>query len=91
MKSGSIISGTTRVAIRVTDSRKVMSASEPIMVKSSGAAMATVTLETMENVARRGTLPPSMPVITGAAVAVGQNTQMNVPSASSRLTGSRAR
>ena len=30
-------------------------------------------------VARREMFPPSIPVITGAAVAVGQNTQINAP------------
>lgn len=34
-----------------------------------------------------GTEPPSIPVITGAAVAVGQNTQINVPCATSTLAG----
>ena len=63
----------------VSVSMNGISASEPMRVKNTGARMATVMLEMMENVARRGTLPPSIPVITGAAVAVGQKTQMNVP------------
>ena len=91
VNSGSMMRGTTLVAMRVTDSMKLMSASVPISVNSIGASTATETLETIENVATRATLPPSIPVMTGAAVAVGQKMQMKVPSASSRLNGSSAR
>ncbi len=49
--------------------------------------MATEKLLTSENVARRGTLPPSIPVITGAAVAVGQNMHIKPACASVSPSG----
>lgn len=72
MIRGRTISGTTLTAIICMDSMNVNCASEPIIEKSRGARKATARLDMMENVARRGTLPPSIPVITGAAVAVGR-------------------
>ena len=60
------------------------------MLKSIGASMATETFEIIENVASRGTLPPSMPVMTGAAVAVGQRKHISVPWARSMLNGAKA-
>ncbi len=69
-----------------------VAACAPVMAGNNiGADMATAILLIIENVASRGTLPPSMPVMTGAAVAVGQNTHMNAPCATSVLNGLIAR
>lgn len=80
--------GNTLELIVRNDWEKDMSASEPIiMEKSRGANMATQTLLTSEYVANKVIEPPSSPVTTGAAVAVGQNIHMKAPCATSSLSG----
>ncbi len=58
---------------------------------NGGARNATARCENSEYVATLGIEPPSMPVMTGAAVAVGQNTQMKAPCASISFMGLSAR
>ena len=81
--SGTIMSGKTFIPIVRNDVASVpVAACAPVMAGNNiGADIATAILLIIENVASRGTLPPSMPVMTGAAVAVGQNTHMNAPCA----------
>ena len=55
--------------------------------KMNGASNATVILLNRLYATNVVILPPSIPVITGAAVAVGQKTQIKVPSAISGLNG----
>lgn len=88
--SGTSISGITFMAMVAIDVAMGMSVL-PISENRNGAVMATIMLLMSENVASRGTLPPSIPVITGAAVAVGQNMHMKVPWATSTLSGDMAK
>ena len=73
--------------IVTVESRNDMSECAPIIVRSAGASIATLMLLMREYVANKVIEPPSIPVITGAAVAVGQNTQINAPWAMSELKG----
>lgn len=61
--------------------------SVPISEKRNGANNATEILLMSEYVASRVMEPPRMPVITGAAVAVGQKMHINAPWAMSSLNG----
>lgn len=58
-----------------------MSACIPMNEKIIGDKMATAILLIRLYEISVGTFPPSIPVMTGAAVAVGQKRQMKVPSA----------
>ncbi len=66
-------------------SKNDISRSGLIKVNITGESMATEMFEMIEKVARRGTFPPSIPVMTGAAVAVGQKIHINAPCAISLL------
>lgn len=72
--------GMTSAHMVVNDSMKSMP-SPRINDRHDGAATATTRLLSKEYVAIFVTLPPSIPVITGAAVAVGMKKQMNAPAA----------
>ena len=85
---GTINNGKTRwPTIMVDCINELLSSKSPIYVSNIGDNKATVTLLNRENVARRATEPPSMPVMTGAAVAVGQNMHIKVPCATISLSG----
>lgn len=78
------------MAMRVNSSKNGMPASlPPTHTKRNGAETATVRLLTIEYAATLAIEPPSIPVTTGAAVAVGQNTQMKAACANGRLNGLR--
>ena len=81
--SGAIINGTTCMEILTVALQMLISALLPIRLNRIGDIIATARLLTMEYVASRVTLPPNIPVTTGAAVAVGQKMQINVATASS--------
>ena len=76
---GRISSGSTREHISPKDCRKVMSGCTPMAASTRGPMAATARLLTSEKVASLLSEPPSMAVMTGAAVAVGTNTQMKTP------------
>ena len=62
------------------DFRKVISGLSPIAASTTGPATAIKALQSNEYVATKEILPPSIDVITGAAVAVGIKTQIKTPS-----------
>ncbi len=76
--------------MRSVESIKDISELYPMNENRTGASMATEILLMREYVANIVTDPPSIPVITGAAVAVGQNMHINVPCAISVLAGAMA-
>jgi len=84
---GDKISGNTLEPIVNIDDENSMSESEPISENRKGANIATDILLIREYVASSVIEPPSKPVITGAAVAVGQNMHINAPWAISLLNG----
>ena len=71
-------SGRTFNAMFLNDSMNVIVELSLIMASKMGAEIATIKLLRREKVATRSIFPPSMPVITGAAVAVGQNMQIKM-------------
>jgi hypothetical protein len=76
---GIISKGNTSAQILLTDSMNGISARSDIRDKNSGASIAKVQLLSSEYDTNREILPPSIPVMTGAAVAVDINTHINAP------------
>lgn len=87
VKMGSKSSGITLEHIMRKESVNDISGWSPMAASMSGPAVATTRLQSNEYVATWLMLPPSMPVMTGAAVAVGTNTHMNRPVATVWLSG----
>ena len=67
--------------MKSTEFQKVISLCSPNRVKIKGDTTATTKLLIKVYAARQATLPPSIPVITAAAVAVGAKTQIRPPCA----------
>ena len=63
----------------------------PIKAKNGGTSSATDVLLSSEMATSVAMLPPSMAVMTGAAVAVGHRAHIMAPWASSTLQGAMAR
>ena len=82
--NGSNSNGMT--SLHICEKEFMKSISPPRIIESKdGAVNATVMLHNSEYLAILVMFPPSMPVITGAAVAVGMKKQMNAPAATSGL------
>lgn len=73
--------GRTFVHIIKVDCKSVRFVLFPIAANIIGPIIATTILQRSEYVATKDILPPNMEVMTGAAVAVGINTQINIPAA----------
>ena len=91
MSNGMTSSGKMRLPIVVNWPMKSSWQLSPIIENNSGASTATDMLLNIENVATRAMLPPSIDVMTGAAVAVGQKTHINVACATVGLNGNNAK
>ena len=88
MSIGHISRGITFLHIYSSDSRKFISGCSPIAANIIGAINATTILHKSEYIATAVTSPPSIRVTTGAAVAVGINTQIKTPLATMESIGS---
>ena len=67
--------------------RDISALVEVNLANNKGAIMATAILLIIENVVTRDTLPPSIPVTTGAAEAVGHRKHIIMPCATTSLNG----
>ena len=71
------------------DSKNGIVPCAPIKEKITGEVRATVILLRRLYVAKQAISPPNIPVITAAAVAVGANMQIKVPSATIESRGNK--
>ncbi len=83
--SGARINGNTCTKISLNESKNVISGWSPIAANTNGPAIATTALQSRLYVATFDMLPPSIEVMTGAAVAVGIKKQIKTPSARVRF------